>query len=177
MKRLFSLVLFIHIFSTLVFCQVEKEVDNGIFVTFPKAPEYSANLSASTYIAKTNNCIYIVLLQRNIIPNYNQYVVARKNWTNAEIKIVEDSFLDNAVKGKLDYTGSVGTVNEITIGRYRGRKTEYSAINPVTGEKGRRFSIVLLVRDKLINFDCWLLNDTTDSITQKNEFFNSITYK
>lgn len=177
MNKVIIILLIGSLFPMLVFSQVEKEVDNGIFVTFPTTPEYSINQNNSTYVAKTSNCFFMVLLQRNIIPNYNQYVLARKNWTKAEIKKVESSFLDNAVKGKLDYTGNTGIVSEIIIGKYRGRKIEYSAINPATGERGKRFSIMLLVRDKLINFDCWLLNNTSNSTEQKDEFFRSIIEK
>ena len=116
----------------------------------------------------------MTIVQRNIIPNYAQYVQAKKKWSNAEIKKVENSFLDNAVKGKLDYTGNKGTISEISIGSFNGRKIEYNAINPATGERGKRFSISLLVRDRLVSFECWYLKETESAKSEKEKFLNSI---
>jgi len=173
MKHFLTILLAIISFS--VYSQTQKEVENRIFVTFPTTPEYKTSSQATTYIAKTENCLFMTIVQRNIIPNYAQYIQAKKKWTNAEIKKVENSFLDNAVKGKLDYTGNKGTVSEISIGSFNGRKLEYSAINPATGERGKRFTILLLVRDKLVNFECWYLQDNDTSRIEKDNFQNSIT--
>lgn len=172
----FKLILFLIILSTsLIFGQTKKEVENGLFVVFPATPEYQVNLEATSYAAKTKNCLFAVIVLRNKIPNYFQYVQAKKNWTESEIKKVEDSFLDNAVNGKLDYTGNKGTVSEIRIGEYCGRRIEYSAINPATGERGKRYSIMLLVRDKAVSFECWYLIDNEISKAEKDNFLNSIT--
>lgn len=166
------------ILSTMVvFGQTTKEIDNGLFVTFPNTPEYQANSQATSYVAKSDNCFFMAMVLRNQIPNYDQYVLAKKKWTQAELKKVEDSFLDNAVKGKLDYTGNKGTVSEIKIGSFSGRKIEYSAVNPATGERGKRFSIMLLVRDKMVSFECWYLKENTTANNEKNDFLNSIKAK
>ncbi|WP_110999202.1 hypothetical protein [Taibaiella soli] len=116
----------------------------------------------------------MVLIQRNAIPNYPEYVKAKQKWTASEIEKVESSFLDNIAKGKLEYTGNQGVVTPIKIGGYRGRNIEYSAINPATGERGKRFTKVFLVRDKAINFDVWFLNDSQTAIREKDKFLNSI---
>lgn len=175
MKQIIKALFVILIFPTVLFSQVKKEVDNGLFVTFPNEPQYSATETSSTYATKTDNCIFAVLLQRNAIPNYAQYLLAKKKWTKTQIKTLEDSFLDNAVKGKLDYTGNTGNAQPITIGGYNGRKIEYSAINPSTGIRGKRYSVILLIRDKLINFEVWYTSDNSTSQIEKNEFLNSIT--
>lgn len=175
MKKHFAL--FLCLFTFLCFSQIQKEVENGIFVSFPNSPTYKAVQNASTFSSKTENSLMMVIIQRNIIPDYSNYALAQKKWTIAERKKVADSFLDNAVKGKLDYTGNTGNVSEIKIGKYYGRKLSYSAINPTNGERGERYSIILLVRDKLINFECWQLNANSKFITEKNNFLNSIKTK
>jgi len=154
--------------------QTTKEVDNELFVTFPTTPEYQANTEATSYVAKSANCLFMSLVLRNQIPNYDQYVMAKRKWTQSEIKKVEDSFLDNAAQGKLDYTGSKGIIKEIQIGKFSGREIKYSAVNPASGERGKRFLTLLLVRDKIIFFECWYLKDNTTSKNQKEFFFNSI---
>jgi hypothetical protein len=163
--------------TMIVLGQTTKEIDNGLFVTFPTTPEYQANTQATSYVAKSTNCFFMTMVLRNQIPNYDQYVLAKKKWTQSEIKKVEDSFLDNAVKGKLDYTGNKGTITEIKIGGFSGRKIEYSAVNPANGERGKRFTIMLLVRDKFVNFECWYLKDNTTATSEKNDFLNSIKTK
>lgn len=172
MKHFLSVLLAIISFS--VYSQTQKEVENGIFVTFPNTPEYKATTQATTYIVKTENCLFMTIVQRNIIPNYAQYVQAKKKWTTAEIKKVEDAFLDNSVKGKLDYTGNKGTVSEIKIGEFSGRKIEYSAVNPATGERGKRFTIMFLVRDRVVSFECWYLKENENAKKEKDKFLNSI---
>lgn len=175
MKKILAILL--TTISLSVYSQTQKEVENGIFVTFPTTVEYQASTQGTTYVGKTDNCLFMSMVLRNQIPNYPQYVQAKKKWTTAEIKKVEDSFLDNAVKGKLDYTGNKGTVSEIKIGEFRGRKIEYSAVNPATGERGKRFTIMLLVRDRLVSFDCWYLKETGNAKTEKDKFLNSIESK
>ena len=159
------------------FSQIQKEVENGIFVSFPNSPTYKTVQNSSTFSSKTESSLMMVLIQRNIIPDYPNYLLAQKKWTENERKKVADSFLDNAVKGKLDYTGNTGNVSEIKIGNFYGRKLSYSAINPTNGERGERYSIILLVRDKLINFECWQLNANSKFTTEKNNFLNSIKTK
>lgn len=175
MKQIFTAIfasLFIAAFS-----QTQKEVEDGIFVTFPTAVEYKANTQATTYIGKTKNCLFMSVVMRNAIPNYAQFVQAKKKWTKAEIKKVEDSFLDGAVKGTFDYTGNKGRVTEIKIGKFSGRKVEYSAINPATGERAKVFTIMLLVRDRVVDFECWYLKDNASSRIEKDNFLNSIKIK
>lgn len=172
MKHLFTGILAIISFS--LYSQTQKEVENGIYVTFPTTVEYKATTQATSYVGKTENCFFMSIILRNQIPNYPQYIQAKKKWTSAEIKKVEDSFLDNAVKGKLAYTGNKGTVSEIKIGEFSGRKIEFSAVNPTTGERGKRFSIILLVRDRFVSFECWYLKETADAKNEKDKFLNSI---
>lgn len=172
MKQIFTIFFALICLST--FSQTQKEVENGIFVTFPTTVEYQANTQITTYTGKTENCLFMSMVLRNQIPNYAQYVKAKKKWTNTEIITVEDSFLDNAVKGKLDYTGNKGVVKKIKIGKFSGREVEYSAINPATGERGKRFTIILLIRDRFVNFECWYLKNNEISKIEKDNFLNSI---
>lgn len=176
MKQIFTITFFL-VNSCFCFSQIQKEVDNGIFVNFPNSPTYKTVQNASTFSSKTENSLTMVIVQRNFIPDYSNYLIAQKKWTETERKKITDSFLDNAVKGKLDYTGNTGNVSEIKIGNFYGRKLSYSAINPTNGERGERYSIILLVRDKLINFECWQLNANSKFTTEKKNFLNSIKTK
>ena len=171
---------FIFLFCLLTsfyFSQVQKEVENGIFVNFPNSPKYKNVQNASTLSSKTENSLMMVIVQRNFIPDYPNYIIAQKKWSENERKKVADTFLDNAVRGKLEYTGNKGNVSETKIGKYYGRKISYSAINPSTGERAERYSLILLVRDKLLNFECWQLNTNSNFTTEKNNFLNSIKIK
>ncbi len=174
MKQTISTALFLLFCTSQINAQIKTEIDNGIFVTFPVAPEYKTTTAASTYVTKTENCMFMVVIQRNAIPNYVEYVKAKQNWTDAEIAKVENSFLDNAAKGKLDYSGNKGAVSSIRVGKYSGRKIDYSAINPVTGERGKRYTKLFLVRDKAISFEAWFLHDNQTATQEKDQFLNSI---
>jgi hypothetical protein len=174
MKHCFSLTFILCLSISILNAQIKKEVDDGIFVTFPFSPDYKLTTEASTYVTKTENCMFMVIIQRNAIPNYAQYVKAKQNWNAAEIEKVESSFLDNAVKGKLKYSESQGTTKAIKVGEYSGRTIYYSAINPVTGERGNRYSKIFLVRDKAISFEVWFLSNDQTAIKEKDLFLNSI---
>jgi len=157
--------------------QIKTEIDNGIFVNFPSKPEYKTTTQSSSYTFKSENCIFMALILRNAIPNYAEFVKAKKTWSESEYKKVADAFLDNTVKGKLGYTNNTGQVIETKMGEFYGRKISYSAINPTTGTRGKRFSIIYLVRDKLISFEVWYTNDISASNTEKDNFLNSINTK
>jgi hypothetical protein len=161
-------------FSHIFFSQIQKEVDNGIFVTFPSTPVYSTTQNISTFSAKTTNSFFMVIIQRNAVPDYANYHKAEKTWTESERKKVADAGLDSFVKEKLAYTGNTGNVSEVKYGKFYGRKLSYSAVNPATGERGDRYSIVLLVRDKVISFECWYLLNNNSAKTEKDQFFDSI---
>ncbi len=172
MKKIY--ILFVISISCFYYSQIKKEVENGIFINFPKNPIYKNVQNASTYSLKTENSLLMVIIQREFIPDYPNFLIAEKKWSEDQRKKIINSFLDNAVKGKLNYTGNIGTVSEIKMGKYYGRKLSYSAINPASGERSERFSILLLVRDRMINFECWQMRSNKNFTIEKNEFLNSI---
>lgn len=173
MKNILTLILFL-VNIALCFSQERKEVENGVFVTFPTGVTYKANSKSVLYQGQTKNAIFMALVMKNAMPHYEKYVIAKRNWTKAETKRIEDMLLDNVVKGKLDYTGNTGSVSEIRIGKYNGRKVEYTAINPITGMRGKRFSILFLIRDRVVTFECMYLKNTSIAEQEKRAFFNSI---
>ena len=175
MKRIFIIISAFLFLTVFVLGQgIEREVENGIFVTFPKMPEYKTTTVVSTYEAVTENCYYMVLIQRNAIPNYIEFVEAEKTWSETQKKQFRDAFLDSAVKGRLAYIGNTGTVTEIKKGSFYGRKVEYSAVNPATGESGKQYLVMLSIRDKLISFNCIVMQDTNRAIAEIDAFINSI---
>ena len=60
-KPVKNILLIITLFTSLsLFSQVRKEVENGIWVTFPKNPQYSVAQGARQYIAQTDNAVCMV---------------------------------------------------------------------------------------------------------------------
>ena len=156
--------------------QTKKEVFDGIFVTFPKAPEYSINQGMSTYSAQTTNALYLVFVRRNAIPNYSDYVQAQKKWTQKDKEEVVNTLLDNTVKGKLDFVGVKGKSSKIKLHGYDGRTITYQAINPITGQSSKVHTTILLVRSSLVILDTWNIKEESKEVEQeRTTFFNSIT--
>lgn len=54
---IFSLLL-----TTSLFSQVKKEVDNGVWVTFPNTPIYQMEQGARQYITQTDNVIFRTII-------------------------------------------------------------------------------------------------------------------
>ncbi|MDM1384529.1 hypothetical protein HX024_17865 [Myroides marinus] len=170
----FLLFLILYSSSTVV-AQNKKEVTDGIFVTFPSTPEYKALQGNLTYSGKTENALYMAIVVKNVIPNYSEYVQAQKTWSEKEKQQIIDALLDNAVRGKLDYTDSQGSSNKIKKGNYQGRTIQYQAINPLTGNKGNVNSTILLVRNSLVSFEVWNTKEESSSASKEREkFLNSI---
>lgn len=149
---------------------VKREIYGGIFVKFPSEPQYKLMEEGAMYLCKNDEHIFIALVQRNIIPNYANFI----NLPETEKRDVINTLLDNAVKGKLAYTNSSGTPSNITLGKYIGRSISYSAINPATGQPGLIHSKMFIVNDKMLSFDCMELKSTTSS-SSRYAFLNSIT--
>ena len=156
---------------------VRKDIGNGLSVSFPTAPDYAPNQIVSTYQAQSSDAVFMAMIMRNVIPqNYDQFVLAESRWSEAEKKNVTYSFLNNYVNGRISSGGKHLTSSNIKIGRFYGKKFEYSAVNPITGEMGKRFviTLALLKYNKIISFECWYLNNSNASKSEKDGFFNSI---
>lgn len=156
--------------------QVRKEVDNGIFVTFPSAPTYTAQSYVTTYSKITDNVSYAVSIIRDAFPKYEEYLKAQKSMSASEKALVTDNFLNNMVEGVLKQSEAKGNSKDIKIGKYVGKKICFSAINPRTGERTEREVIVISVKEKAIMFLA-IQNKVTISNSAKAEvekFFNSI---
>lgn len=117
-------------------------------------------------------------IMRNVIPeNYDAFLRAESKWSESQKENVAYVFLDNFIKGKISYTGgTLVATADIKIGGYYGKEIEYEAVNPITGEIGKRFSIVLalLKYNKVVSFECWYLYNSKEAEDSKNIFFNSI---
>ena len=173
MKNLF---LIITLFTSLsLFSQVRKEVENGIWVTFPKNPQYSVAQGARQYSAQTDNAVCMV--QSVDLPQRSQYLVAERNFSETQKKEVADSFLNNYTQGVMASSGNTAQISSIKKGAYYGRKINYSAVNPATGEVTQRSSIVLFVRAKVVSVECIAMNNSSKATTEMNSFLNSITVR
>ncbi|SFN09708.1 hypothetical protein SAMN05421741_101110 [Paenimyroides ummariense] len=147
---------FITIFALLIsyisFSQVRKEVDNGIFVTFPTVPTYTIKGYVTTYSKITENVSYAVSVIRDAFPKYDEYLKAQINFTSSEKALVTNNFLNGLVEGTLKQSDAEGTTKDIKIGQYSGKKVVFSAINPTTGERTNREVIIISVKEKAIVF-------------------------
>lgn len=160
-----------------VFSQIKKEVDNQIFVTFPCNPNYSLNNKVSTYNCLTNNCFYNVMVLKNILPNeaYEVYIKNELQWTDIEKQEIDNRILNGFIKGYLYELNTTGTITELKNANYLGKAIEYYAINPLDGEKGKRYAVVFFVRNTILTFDVTFLKGVNDiSEKEKNMFLNSI---
>lgn len=171
-----NILLIITLFTSFsLFSQVRKEVENGIWVTFPKNPQYSVAQGARQYIAQTDNVVYMV--QSIDLPQRSQYLVAERNFSEAQKKEVADSFLNNYSQGVMASSGKTAQISSIKKGAHYGRKISYSAVNPDIGEITQRSSIVLFVRAKVVSIECIAIDNREQAIAEMNLFLNSITAK
>lgn len=162
--------------SYLSFSQVRKEVDNGIFVTFPSVPTYTVKGYVTTYSKLTDNVSYAVSVIRDAFPKYDEYLKNQQNLTTSEKALVTDNFLNSMVEGILKQSEAKENSKDIKIGKYAGKKISFSAINPSTGERTNREVIVMSVKEKAIMFMA-MHNKVTVSNSAKVEvekFLNSI---
>ena len=117
------------------------------------------------------------MVQSIDLPQRSQYLVAERNFSEAEKKEVADSFLNNYTQGVIASSGNTAQISPIKKGTHYGRKISYSAINPATGEITQRSSVVLFVRAKVVSIECIAIDNKEQSITEMNLFLNSITAK
>lgn len=174
MKSLITILVILT--SYISFSQVRKEVDNGIFVTFPSTPTYTVKGYVTTYSKLTDNVSYAVSVIRDAFPKYDEYLKAQQNLTASEKSLVTDNFLNSMVEGILKQSEAKGNTKDIKIGQYAGKKISFSAINPSTGERTNREIIVISVKEKAIMFMA-MYNKITISNSAKTEaekFINSI---
>lgn len=107
------------------------------------------------------------------IPQYAEFVKLKQN---DQIKLI-GQYLDNYIQGKLSYTNADAKAKTINVGRYQGREVDYKAVNPASGQIGKRYTKAIIVNDRLISFECWFLSETSTANAQKAKFFTSITTK
>lgn len=168
-------VIILFLFPIFAFSQIQKEVDNGVFVTFPNTPEYSVVQGYRNYTAKTDNSFFMV--QIFDIPQRMEYLKAEQKFSQSEKKEAAFSFLDNMVKGMSSSLGVSPKIQNIQEGSYYGRKLQYNAHNPATGEITQRTDVVLFVRGRAISFKYIAIFDNETSESEKETFINSITAK
>ena len=167
---IFSLLLTISLFS-----QVKKEVENGVWVTFPDTPVYNVAQGMRQYATATEEVLFLVQITE--IPNRVEYLTMERNLSESEKKQLSDRLLNGFVQGVMANSGNEAQVQPIKKGNFYGRKMSYSAINPATGEVGKRSVVVLDVRGKIVAFMCMQLNDSQEAHSEVNTFLNSIAVK
>jgi hypothetical protein len=153
---------------------LKQEIGNGITVNFPTKPTYTLKQLESThsgmYGAATSNCVFLVMVVYNCFPNLSEYMKAN----SVEQTKLKNTLLDAYINGRLKYNNSNGNIKSCYIDGYLGRQVEYHAINPKTGEMGLRTTKAIVINNKIISFDCWLLNESQEAINETSKFYTSI---
>ena len=161
-------IIFSILLTTSLFCQVKKEVENGVWVTFPNTPIYQTEQGARQYITQTDNAIFMAIIAD--IPRRAEYLMAEK-------KEVAESFLNHFIQGALADSESEPEIQSIKKGKFYGKKYSFSAINPMNGEVTNRGNVILFVRGRAVSFQCILTNNSQRAHSEKNTFLNSISVK
>ena len=165
-------IIFSILLSTSLFSQVKKEVENGVWVTFPNTPIYQTEQGARQYITQTDNAIFMAIIAD--IPRRAEYLMAEKNFSETEKKEVAESFLNHFIQGALADSESESEIQSIKRGKFYGKKYSFSAINPMNGEVTDRGNVILFVRGRAVSFQCVIMNNSQKAHTEKSAFLNSI---
>ena len=104
--------------TTSLFSQVKKEVENGVWVTFPNAPIYQMEQGARQYITQTDNAIFMAIIAD--VPRRAEYLMAEKNFSEGEKKEVAESFLNHFIQGALADSKSEPEIQSIKKGKFYG---------------------------------------------------------
>jgi hypothetical protein len=172
--RFTTLLLLLPLFS---FAQwTEVEIGNNVFVKFPHTPEYNVDNGTGAYISKTENCVFVALIQYNVIPPDTYNLIIKQS--SEDQKYVINKFLDGTIKGQLYMADkSVPAAKNINLGIFLGREVSYSEINPVTRENNVKYSRVYFILNKVYTFNCYLVNKSQNAKNEKDAFFSSVNYK
>lgn len=111
------------------------------------------------------------------VPRRAEYLMAEKNFSEAEKKEVAESFLNHFIQGALADSESEPEIQSIKKGKFYGKKYSFSAINPMNGEVTNRGNVILFVRGRAVSFQCILTNNSQRAHSEKNTFLNSISVK
>lgn len=170
------ILLMITFFVNFSYSQIKKEVDNGVFITFPSSPEFKLGDNFRSYSTANNNAVFMVLVA-GPSPDYTQYLKNVHKLSFDEKEQIKESTLDSFIRGFLGQTVSKGKIDNILVGNYSGKKVKYSAIHPTLGERTNREMLVLYIKGKIICLNVFY-NEISPSQISKNQvdnFFNSIT--
>ena len=170
-------LLFSFVFITQCMCAfgqtnwVKKDLGNNIYANFPTSPTYKLVNKAGTYSSKTDSCIFIAIIQYDVIPNYPEFV---KLPADNQKKLIE-ILLDNTINGMFIQSANEGTpFQKISVGKYSGRQASFSAINPITGNNTTKYVKLFYALAKIYAFQCFAIKDNVTCIAEKNSFFKSI---
>ena len=148
MRKALSIFLLLLLFTINIYSQeswIDKEVGSNIFVKFPTLPVYKLQEKSAFYTSKTENCLFMVMIQFSVVPYFSEFV---KLPLTQRVMII-NHLLDNYIKGRNLMANKELATKEIKLGSFIGREITYSAVNPATGEVGQRFSKTFVVNDKI----------------------------
>ena len=96
----------------------EVEIGNNVFVKFPDTPEYNVDNGTGAYLSKTANCVFVALIQHNVIPPDTYSLIIKQS--SQDQKYVINKFLDGTIKGQLYMADkSVSATKNIILGKFQ----------------------------------------------------------
>jgi len=152
---------------------LNSTLNNEVRVSFPIQPEYRKVDNKEVYLCKTSSCAFMIGIAPKMIEDYQKY----NELSESDQLKTADSILTNFIGGKIGIGNRrVDYIRTIKIGKFFGKECGYTTEtnNQQSGKK--RFSTLILVRDKLYTFECWYL-DEKEHDAEKERFFSSIVIK
>lgn len=134
-------IIFSFLLTTSLFSQVKKEIDNGVWVTFPDTPVYNVAQGMRQYATATEEVLFLVQITE--IPNRVEYLTMERNLSESEKKQLADRLLNGFVQGVMANSGNEAQVQPIKKGNFYGRKMSYSVTQLLTLLQEKLGSVVL----------------------------------
>lgn len=173
MKKLLTVVFLAFCFTS--FGQVSKELAKGVFVTFSQEPEtVMHNNGPMEYKISTDDYLLSAQIFKNVIPNYSEYEVFKKNAAAAEIEDFEGGFIDGYIK--FSYGDNVEK-SKFKLGKYFGRNVKIELQFPemeVPVQKSLKF---VLVNNTMIRLEGGYVYESEVANREINAFLNSLHLK
>lgn len=104
-------IIFSLLLTTSLFSQVKKEVDNGVWVTFPDTPVYNVAQGMRQYATAREEVLFLVQITE--IPNRVEYLTMERNLSESEKKQLSDRLLNGFVQGVMANSGNEAQVQPI----------------------------------------------------------------
>lgn len=170
MKRIFITIIFLFI-GLCTYGQTHRNIE-GVSVTFPNTPEYFSE-PFPMYMVNTENVIVQVHIYS--MSGISEFQKIKKTGSKTDLENAENVFLKNIIDG-MTASGNlrIKKSQDIKIKNYRGKDIEATQYLSQLDKTFKAYIRFLIVKEKVVLFNCQLINDTQQAYNEKNKFLNSI---